>query len=78
MARTELTHHGEYEHLIVNDEIDPAYEVLRAVYLIRRFGDSDREGVPHALTSLAAIVRANTDAKNREHAESLIAERVGE
>lgn len=78
MARTELTHHDEYDHLIVNDEIDPAYRVLRAVYLVRKFGQSDRDDVAHPLTSLARIVSENTGANINQHAESLIAERVGE
>jgi len=33
MARMELAHYHEYEYVIVNDEIDRAYDALRAVYL---------------------------------------------
>jgi guanylate kinase len=32
-ARHELNHYGEYDYLIVNDEMDRAYADLRAVYL---------------------------------------------
>ena len=64
-AFEEMTHHPEYEHLIVNDDLDRAYQLLRAIYLVRRHG----AGVdPHA----ASLVEANLRAPNREHAESLI------
>lgn len=33
MAREELTHYAEYDYLVVNDDIDRAYDALRAVYL---------------------------------------------
>ena len=32
-AADELTHHGEYDYLITNDDLDAAYDELRAVYL---------------------------------------------
>ncbi|MCA9670876.1 MAG: guanylate kinase [Myxococcales bacterium] len=32
-AAEELTHHGEYDYLITNDDLDVAYRELRAVYL---------------------------------------------
>ncbi len=33
MARSELEHFDEYDHIIVNDRLQPAYDALRAVYL---------------------------------------------
>jgi guanylate kinase len=33
MAERELAHYDEYEYLIVNDDLDRAYDALRAVYL---------------------------------------------
>src|SRR5262249_24955688 len=48
-ALDELDHFGEYEHLLVNDEIERAYAVLRAIYLTRRFGTSDHPDVPYPL-----------------------------
>ena len=38
VALEELGHHDEYEHRVVNDDIDRAYRALRAIYLIRRDG----------------------------------------
>lgn len=38
VAIEELGHHVEYEHRIVNDHIDRAYQALRAAYLVRRDG----------------------------------------
>jgi guanylate kinase len=33
VARSELAHYDEYDFLIVNDELDKAYDALRAVYV---------------------------------------------
>jgi guanylate kinase len=33
MAHQELTHYGEYDYLIVNDNLDHAYAKLRAIYV---------------------------------------------
>lgn len=33
MAHEELTHYGEYDYLVVNDNIDQAYARLRAIYV---------------------------------------------
>ena len=35
-AKEELAHWGEYRYLIVNDDLDRAYETLREIYLTRR------------------------------------------
>ena len=37
-AIEELAHFHEYQHLIVNDELERAYQVMRAIYLTRRYG----------------------------------------
>ena len=37
-AIDELEHYPEYEHLIINDVFEDAYNVLRAIYLSRRDG----------------------------------------
>ena len=54
-ALDELRHHGEYQHVIVNDALDHAYETLRDLYLRRREGadraetpPGDRGGSAHA------------------------------
>ena len=33
VARSELSHYDEYDYVIVNEELDKAYDALRAVYL---------------------------------------------
>ena len=70
-AREELEHFGEYQHLIVNDDKERAYALLRAIYLTRRYGKVDRPEVPHSLSALAALVAQNTGGE--AHARSLLA-----
>ena len=72
-ALDELGHFGEYKHLIVNDDKEQAYAVLRALYLPRRFGTTDRPDVPHPLTELARLVSRN----ERSGAEALARRLVG-
>ena len=36
VAREELRHYSEYDYVIVNDDLDRAYEALRAVYVAER------------------------------------------
>jgi guanylate kinase len=69
-ALEELEHFNEYQHLIVNDDLERAYTVLRAVYLTRKYGVVDRADVPFPLASLAAIVNVNRDAE--AHARKLV------
>jgi guanylate kinase len=71
-ALDELAHFEEYEHLIVNDELDRAYAVLRAIYLTRRFGTVDRPEVPYPLAELAATVERNARSGALEHARRLV------
>jgi guanylate kinase len=69
-AKDELRHYNEYQYLIVNDSLDHAYEALRAIYLTRRFGPSDRPDVAHPLTELATKLGDPTAAE--AHAKSLL------
>ncbi len=73
-AKEELAHFTEYQHLIVNDELERAYGVLRAIYLTRRFGDLNVPGVPHAmaLEDLARVVEANRRSGAEDHALQLV------
>lgn len=48
-ARHELGHYGEYRYLIVNDDLDRAYEELRAVYLAAHAERSRRAQAAEAL-----------------------------
>ena len=66
----ELEHFDEYPHLIVNDDLERAYAVLRAIYLTRKYGDVDRADVPFPLAEMAKLVVANAGAK--AHAERLL------
>ena len=75
-AIDELRHYSEYQHLIVNDDLDRAYQVLRALYLTRRFGPpyaDDRPDAPYPLARLAALVEANRANKPEDLAHRLIA-----
>lgn len=62
-AIAELEHFSEYDNLIVNDDLERAYQVLRAIYLTRRYGGVDRPEVPYPLADLAKIVDANRGAE---------------
>ncbi len=73
MALAELEHHDEYQHLIINDELDEAYQTLRAIYLVRKHGEQDTDGVVHPLTQLAARVRDNNGPAGWDHAKQMIA-----
>jgi guanylate kinase len=55
-AIEELGHFDEYEHLIVNDDLERAYSLLRAIYLSRRDGTPAPAEAPGA----------------REHAKRLV------
>ncbi|HWM87522.1 MAG TPA: guanylate kinase [Kofleriaceae bacterium] len=67
MAIDELGHHGEYEHRIVNQELEEAYRKLRAIYLVRRDGP---EAAGPELAQLEADSRSRGGA---EHADRLVA-----
>jgi guanylate kinase len=71
-AIEELEHFDEYDHLIVNDDIERAYAVLRALYLTRRFGTTDRPDVAYPLSTLAKVVEANTATGPETHARKLV------
>jgi len=73
-ALVEMEHHEEYEHIVVNDDLEEAYALLRAIYLTRRFGTVDRPDVSHPLTELAALVARNRESGAREHARSMVAQ----
>lgn len=71
-AIEELGHFHEYQHLIVNDELDRAYAVLRAIYLTRRLGAVDRPDVTHKLSQLSKIVEGNRASGPDDHARRLV------
>ena len=54
-AREEMSHYGEYDFIIVNDDFNQALEELRSVILGQRFRQSDqRERLQHQLAALLA------------------------
>ncbi len=71
-AIEELEHFSEYQHLIVNDDLERAYQVLRAIYLTRRHGVVDRPGFPYPLAELARLVAANQTSGADAHARKLV------
>jgi guanylate kinase len=54
MACEELKHYGEYDFLVVNDDLERAYGELRAIYLSAQAARRRREGVARALLDEAA------------------------
>jgi guanylate kinase len=54
MACEELKHYGEYDYLVVNEDLERAYGELRAVYVSARAARKRREGVAQALLAEAA------------------------
>ena len=71
-AIEELNHFDEYQHLIVNDDVDRAYQVLRAIYLTRRHGTSTDPASPHLLDDLARLVESNRTSGADAHARRLV------
>lgn len=72
-AFEEIAHHVDYDFIIVNENLDDAYELLRSIYLMRRFGPEDRPDVPHPLTRAAERVRVHDNQAAAVHARNLIA-----
>jgi guanylate kinase len=74
-AIDELEHYDEYDDVIVNDDLDRAYDLLRAIYLVRRNqGARPRPELPWKLDELAALVTANRKSDPSRVAQRLIAE----
>jgi guanylate kinase len=71
-AIEELTHYPAYQHLIVNDDLERAYAVLRALYLTRRYGVVDRPDVAYPLAELKRVVSANEGTNPDAHARVLV------
>jgi guanylate kinase len=71
-AIEELEHFDEYQHLIVNDDVERAYAVLRAIYLTRRYGVADRPEVAYPLRDLAKTVEDNRATAPEAHARKLV------
>ena len=72
-AREELEHFAEYQYLIVNDDLERAYATLRAIYLTRRYGVTDRPDLPYPLADLARLVESNSRSGADAHARRLVA-----
>ena len=64
-AIEEMTHHREYEFRVINDDLESAYRLLRALYMCRRDGDACPE-------ELQALVRENREQHTEDHADRLI------
>lgn len=71
-AIEELRQWEAYDHLVINRELEPAYELLRAIYLTRRYGNVDRPDVPLPLAEMAARVAANHASDPAAHARALV------
>jgi len=54
MACKELEHFGEYDYLVVNDDLSRAYDQLRSIYVAARCARTRRSAVAQALLAEAA------------------------
>jgi guanylate kinase len=57
MACKELEHYGEYDYLVVNDDLSRAYDQLRSIFVAARCARARRESVAQALLAQAAARR---------------------
>ncbi len=57
MACKELEHYGEYDYLVVNDDLSRAYDQLRSIYVAARCARTRREAVAQTLLAEAASRR---------------------
>lgn len=73
-AIDELEHHIDYHHLIVNDDIERAYQLLKAVYLVHRHGACNQPGLDWDLEAMARLVDHNRASEPARVAYRLIAE----
>jgi guanylate kinase len=53
-AHKELFHYAEYDYLVVNDELEKAYDELRSIYIAARCARSRNEPLAQALLAEAA------------------------
>lgn len=72
-AVAEMEHHLEYDHLVINDDLEQAYQTLRAIYLVRRHGELDRPDVPYPLQALAERARASEAGAMAARARAIMA-----
>jgi guanylate kinase len=71
-AIEELGHYDEYQYLIVNDDLERAYRVLRAIYLTRRYGPYDRADISYPLAEHARTVAEHRASLPELHARKLV------
>lgn len=57
MACKELEHYGEYDYLVVNDDLSRAYDQLRSIFVAARCARPRRDAVAQALLAEAAARR---------------------
>ena len=59
MACKELEHYGEYDYLVVNDDLARAYDQLRSIYIAARCARTRVDAVAQALLAEAAARRTS-------------------
>jgi guanylate kinase len=74
-AFEELGHWYEYQFQVVNDELERAYAVLRAIYLLRRCGLPYTNDRDYPLGDLAAVAMEAIMRDPASHARRLVADR---
>jgi guanylate kinase len=74
-AIEELGHWDEYQFLVVNDDVDRAYAVVRSLYLLRRCGPpyvDGRANLPYPLAALAGVAMEALMSDPVRHARRLV------
>jgi guanylate kinase len=71
-AIEELRQYESYDHLIINRELEPAYELMRAIYLTWRYGRNNRPDVALPLAAMWDQVEANLASDPAAHARALV------
>jgi guanylate kinase len=51
VAREELRHYHEYDYLVMNDDLEPAYDALRAVYVAQQHRRERLRGLAEAIVT---------------------------
>ena len=70
-AVDEMRHHREYQHVVVNDDLDRAYQLLKAIYLTRRHSaDASVDGP--ALADARQVLAGHDPEGARQQADAML------
>jgi guanylate kinase len=78
-ALAEIEHWGEYQEVLINDDLERAYRTLRAMYLVRRYRlrppDAPADApLPDAINELTSLLAEHRAGRPERRAELLLAQ----